>query len=67
MAYLAVEILILPEAGYRWLVAAGMGVFHGIYFGSFLQQSEMDSLYVLTGVVRQRRWWCCCLDTWHRS
>ena len=35
VAYLAVEILILPEAGYRWLVAAGMGVFHGIYFGSF--------------------------------
>ena len=51
VAYLAVEILILPEAGHRWLVAAGMGVFHGIYFGSFLQQSEMDPLYVLTGVV----------------
>jgi len=51
VAYLAVEILILPAAGHRWLVAAGMGVFHGIYFGSFLQQSEMDPLYVLTGVV----------------
>lgn len=51
VAYLAVEILILPEAGYRWLVAAGMGVFHGIYFGSFLQRSEMDPLYVLSGVV----------------
>jgi hydrogenase/urease accessory protein HupE len=51
VAYLAIEILILPEAGYRWLVASGMGVFHGFYFGSFLQQSEMDLLYVLTGVV----------------
>lgn len=51
VAYLAIEILILPEAGYRWLVAAGMGVFHGFYFGSFLRQSEMDSLSVLSGVV----------------
>ena len=51
VAYLAVEILMLPKAGYRWMVAAGMGVFHGFYFGSFLQQSQMDSLFVLTGVA----------------
>jgi hydrogenase/urease accessory protein HupE len=51
VAYLAVEILALPEAGYRWLIAGGMGVFHGFYFGTFLRQSEMDSLYVLSGVV----------------
>jgi hydrogenase/urease accessory protein HupE len=51
VAYLAVEILVLPDAGYRWMIAAGMGVFHGFYFGSFLKQSEMDSLYVLGGVL----------------
>jgi hydrogenase/urease accessory protein HupE len=51
VAYLAVEILVLPDAGYRWLIAAVMGVFHGFYFGSFLQQSGMDSLYVLGGVL----------------
>jgi len=51
VAYLAVEILMLPQAGYRWMVAAGMGVFHGFYFGSFLQQSQMDALFVLTGVA----------------
>ena len=51
LAYLAVEILMLPQAGYRWMVAAGMGVFHGFYFGSFLQQSQMDSLFVLSGVA----------------
>lgn len=51
VAYLAVEILVLPDAGYRWLIAAVMGVFHGFYFGSFLKQSEMDSLYVLGGVL----------------
>jgi hydrogenase/urease accessory protein HupE len=51
VAYLAIEILVLPDAGYRWLIAAAMGVFHGFYFGSFLKQSEMESLYVLGGVV----------------
>lgn len=51
VAYLAVEILVLPDAGYRWLIAAVMGVFHGFYFGNFLKQSEMDSVYVLAGVL----------------
>ena len=50
LAYLAVEVLLLPEARYRWLVAAAMGVFHGFYFGSFLEQSEMDPFFVLAGV-----------------
>ncbi len=50
VAYLAVEVLLLPEAGYRWIVAAAMGVFHGFYFGSFLEQSEMDPFFVLAGV-----------------
>ena len=51
VAYLAVEILLLPNARYRWVIAAGMGVFHGFYFGTFLGQSEMSPLYVLTGVA----------------
>ena len=51
VAYLAVEILLLPEARYRWLIAAGMGVLHGFYFGTFLGQSEMSPVYVLTGVA----------------
>ena len=51
VAYLAVEILLLPEARYRWLIAAGMGVFHGFYFGTFIQQSEMSPIYLLTGVA----------------
>jgi hypothetical protein len=50
VAYLAVEILLLPDAGHRWLVAAGMGVFHGIYFGDFLRQAEMQAGWFLLGV-----------------
>ncbi len=49
IAYLAVELLALPEAGARWLVAAGMGVFHGLYFGIFLAQGQMHPARVLGG------------------
>ena len=51
VAYLAVELLALPEAGARWLVAAGMGVFHGLYFGIFLSQGEMHPARVLSGAA----------------
>lgn len=51
VAYLAVEILALPEAGHRWMVAACMGVFHGLYFGGFLRQADMQPAFVMTGVV----------------
>ena len=51
VAYLAVEILLLPDAGYRWLVGAGMGLFHGLYFAGFLRQTEMHAAYVLAGVA----------------
>jgi hypothetical protein len=51
IAYLAVEILALPQAGARWLVAAGMGAFHGLYFGIFLAQGAMSAARVLTGAA----------------
>jgi hypothetical protein len=51
IAYLAVETLTLPEAGGRWLVAGGMGAFHGLYFGLFLQQASMSPAAVLFGAL----------------
>ncbi len=51
IAYLAVETLTLPEAGGRWLVAGGMGAFHGLYFGLFLQQASMSPATVLFGAI----------------
>jgi hypothetical protein len=51
IAYLAVETLTLPDAGGRWLVAGGMGAFHGLYFGLFLQQAPMLATAVLLGVI----------------
>jgi hypothetical protein len=51
IAYMAVEILALPQAGKRWLISGALGVFHGLYFALFLRTSEFHTLYVLTGAA----------------
>jgi hypothetical protein len=51
IAYLSVEVLLLPKAGARWLVAGVLGIFHGLYFGLFLETSGFHAGYVLAGVV----------------
>jgi len=51
IAYLATETLLLPEAGARWLVAAGMGAFHGLYFAQFLAQTETAAGPLLSGAA----------------
>jgi hypothetical protein len=35
VAYLAVEILLLPDAGRRWAIVLGLGLLHGLYFAGF--------------------------------
>ncbi|MGA2741849.1 MAG: HupE/UreJ family protein [Bryobacteraceae bacterium] len=51
IAYLAVEILVLPKAGMRWLIVAVLGAFHGLYFELFLRATDYSALYVLSGAV----------------
>jgi len=51
VAYLAVEILLLPQAGARWLVAGVLGGFHGLYFHLFLQTSGYRPGFVLAGAA----------------
>jgi hypothetical protein len=51
IAYLAVEILVLPRAGMRWLIVAVLGGFHGLYFELFLRTSGYRPLYVLAGAA----------------
>jgi HupE / UreJ protein len=51
IAYLAVEILALPQAGSRWLVAAGLGAFHGLYFDLFLRTAGFQPGFVLAGAA----------------
>ena len=51
VAYLAVEILLLPKAGMRWLIVAVLGAFHGLYFALFLRTTGYHAVYVLAGAV----------------
>ena len=51
VAYLAVEILLLPQAGARWAVAAVLGVFHGLYFWLFLLTTGYRAMPVLAGAA----------------
>jgi hypothetical protein len=35
VSYLAVEILMLPDASRRWIIVLGLGLLHGLYFAGF--------------------------------
>jgi hypothetical protein len=51
VAYLAVEILLLPRAGGRWAIAGVLGAFHGLYFHLFLQATGYHAAWVLAGAA----------------
>jgi HupE/UreJ protein len=51
LAYLAVEILMLPQAGGRWLIAGLLGGFHGLYFHLFLRSTGYPPGLVLLGAA----------------
>jgi hypothetical protein len=51
VAYLAMEVLLLPKAGARWMIAAFLGAFHGLYFDLFLRETAYDPRYVLAGAA----------------
>jgi hypothetical protein len=51
LAYLAVEILMLPQAGVRWAIAGLLGGFHGLYFLLFLQNTGYAPGFVLAGAA----------------
>lgn len=51
VAYLAFEILLLPNSHVRWLVVGVLGLFHGAYFSVFLAESGYRALGFLGGVA----------------
>jgi hypothetical protein len=51
IAYLAFEIILLPQSGMRWLVVAVLGLFHGAYFAAFLTESGYHFATFLSGVI----------------
>jgi hypothetical protein len=51
IAYLAFEIILLPNSGMRWLVVAVLGLFHGAYFAAFLAESGFHVATFFSGVA----------------
>src|SRR5579864_6801093 len=51
IAYLAFEIILLPNSGLRWLVVGVLGLFHGAYFAVFLAESGYHAVTFLVGVA----------------
>ncbi len=51
IAYLAFEIILLPNSGMRWLVVGVLGLFHGAYFSMFLAESGYHAVTFLCGVA----------------
>jgi hypothetical protein len=51
IAYLAFEIILLPNSGMRWLVVGVLGLFHGAYFSIFLAESGYRAMTFLLGVA----------------
>lgn len=51
IAYLAVEILLLPAAGKRWTVAGILGLLHGMYFDLLLSAGDYSAPSFLAGVL----------------
>jgi tryptophan-rich sensory protein len=46
-----VEILLLPQAGARWLVAGVLGALDGLYFHLFVRTTGYSPVLVLVGAV----------------
>jgi len=51
IAYLAFEIILLPQSSLRWLVVAVLGLFHGAYFAAFLAESGYHFATFFFGVA----------------
>jgi hypothetical protein len=56
VAYLAVEILTLPDAGKRWLVVLVLGLFHGLYFAAFPATYMAGAALVQAALVAALVW-----------
>lgn len=51
VAYLASEVLFLPDAAKRWLVCGAMGCIHGLFLGAYLGASGMNPAIFLPGAL----------------
>ena len=49
IAYLAVELLLIPNAGGRWIVTGLLGTFHGVYFAMLVSAGGYRPALFLAG------------------
>ena len=50
VAYLAVEVLLLPKAGQRWLIVGVLGAFHGLALHAYLTEVSDGGVWFLSGL-----------------
>jgi putative Ca2+/H+ antiporter (TMEM165/GDT1 family) len=51
VAYLAVEILFLPESRHRWMVVAVLGALQGLTYAAVVSASSFSPFWVLLGAL----------------
>ncbi|MCZ2078424.1 MAG: HupE/UreJ family protein [Bryobacteraceae bacterium] len=51
IAYLALDVLLVPAARHRWVVVLILGVFHGLYFDVFLRAGAFSPAFFLAGAA----------------
>lgn len=51
VAYVASEVLFLPDAKNRWVVCGALGCFHGLFLGAFVNTAQMNPVLVLPGAL----------------
>lgn len=51
IAYLSVEILLLPKSGTRWLMVGVLGTIHGAWLWLFIQSTHYRAPLILTGAM----------------
>jgi hypothetical protein len=51
LAYLSLEILLFPASRGRWVMAGVLGVFSGMYFTFFINESGYSLVWVLAGAA----------------
>jgi len=51
IAYLAVELLVIPNAGGRWIVTGVLGAFHGVYFSMLFAAGDYPPALFLAGAI----------------
>jgi hypothetical protein len=51
LAWLSLEMLLFPAARGRWIMAAILGIFPGLYFSLFINQSGYSAGWVLSGAA----------------